>query len=170
MRGHQRLGLLGFVLIAAACVAVARVRDDAPAIARGTGGHMTLPADDGAWHDFPPGLPPGSRFAVISGDPAAQAPFVMRVELPPGYTVSPYRRGTEEGIVVLAGEIELGNGDRFDESALRTLASGSFVELPANESHFVTSRHGATVQIVGTGPFTIEYVGAQAPGTSIEGR
>lgn len=170
MRERHRLGLLGLVLVAAACVAVARVRDDAPALTHAAGGHMTLPADDSAWHEYPPGLPPGSRFAVISGDPSAQAPFVIRVELPPGYTVSPYRRATEEGIVVLAGEIELGNGDTFDESALRTLASGSFVELPANEPHFVTSRHGATVQIFGTGPFRIEYVRAQEAGTSIEGR
>jgi quercetin dioxygenase-like cupin family protein len=168
MRKYHRLGLTGLVLFAAACVAAARVRDDAPELTHGV--HMTLPADDSAWHDYPPGLPSGGRFAVISGDPSAQAPFVMRVELPPGYTVSPYRRATDEGIVVLAGAIELGHGERFDQTALRTLASGSFVQLPANEPHFVTSRHGATVQIVGEGPFTIEYVGAQKPGTSVEGR
>jgi hypothetical protein len=170
MREHHRFGLIGFILIAAACVAVARVRDDAPAPAHDTSAHMTLPADDSAWHEYPPGLPPGGRFAVISGDPSTQAPFVMRVELPPGYTVAPYRRAVGEGIVVLAGEIELGNGDTFDESALRTLASGSFIDLPANEPHFVTTRHGATVQIIGTGPFEIEYVTAQAPGAGVDGR
>ena len=51
-----------------------------------------------AWHEAPPGMPPGARFAVISGDPPRHGPFVMRVRLPPGYMLPPYRRANEEQI------------------------------------------------------------------------
>ena len=63
--------------------------------------HAVLPSDDDAWRDGPSGLP-GGRFAVISGDPANAGPFVIRVELPPGYTLPPYRRPRDENIVVLS--------------------------------------------------------------------
>lgn len=118
--------------------------------------HAVLPMDDNAWRSDPPGLPAGGRFAVISGDPTKPESFVMRVELPAGYVVSPYRRSSDESIVVLAGAIEIGLGDVFDAAAMRTLPSGSFIRLPSNESHFVTTKLGATVQIFGTGPFEIE--------------
>ena len=50
-------------------------------------------------------MPPGGKFAVISGDPLEAGPFVMRVRLPPGYMLPPYRRPNEEQLIVLAGAI-----------------------------------------------------------------
>ena len=44
-----------------------------------------LPTDAGAWHSGLAGLPGGSTFAVISGDPARVGLFMIRVELPSGY-------------------------------------------------------------------------------------
>jgi hypothetical protein len=116
--------------------------------------HAVLPLDDGAWRDGPSGLP-GGRFAVISGDPANAGPFVIRVELPPGYTLPPYRRPRDENIVVLSGAIAVGAGGGFDAAMIRTLPAGSFIRLLANESHFVMTKLGATVQIFGTGPFEL---------------
>jgi hypothetical protein len=116
--------------------------------------HAVLPSDDDAWRDGPSGLP-GGRFAVISGDPANAGPFVIRVELPPGYTLPPYRRPRDENIIVLVGAIGVGAGDAFDAATMRTLPAGSFIRLPANESHFVMTKLGATVQVFGTGPFEI---------------
>jgi len=161
MRERQWAALIALILatIAAYVAAAATSSDRRRHEQRGTK-HGVFPVDDSAWHDSTPGLPAGSRFAVVSGDPTMAAPFVMRVELPPGYTVAPYRRAYDENIVVLAGALELGAGEKFDEQSLRTLPSGSFVQLSANEPHFVTSPQGATVQIHGTGPFTLEYVAA----------
>lgn len=139
---HQR-GLLVLLTVSCALTVVAHA---APT-------HATLPLDDSAWHDGPAGLPAGGRFAVISGDPAKAGPFVIRVELPPGYAVAPYRRPRDESIVVLAGTIEVGIGDTVEPTAMRTLPSGSFVRLPAHELHFMSTQSGATVQIFGTGPF-----------------
>lgn len=85
-------------------------------------------------------------FAVISGDPAQAGTFMIRVELPSGYRLSSYRRPCDENIVVLAGTIEVGT---------RTLPTGSFIRLRANESHSLSSQSGATLQIFGDGPFEL---------------
>ena len=69
-----------------------------------------------AWHEAPPGMPPGGTFAVISGDPLEAGPFVMRVRLPPGYMLPPYRRPNEEQMIVLAGAITVGTGGSLGRS------------------------------------------------------
>ena len=122
--------------------------------------HSVLPLNDDAWHDGPQGMPPGVKFAAITGDPSQPGPFVLRAELPPGYSISPYRRSSDESIVVLAGSLKIGAGASFDPSQMRTFDSGAFVRLRADEPHYTTTDAGAVVQIIGTGPFAIEYVRA----------
>lgn len=117
--------------------------------------HAVLPLDDDAWLDGPQGMPPGIRFATISGDPAQPGPFVLRAELPPGYAISPYRRSSDESIVVLAGALQIGDGSSVEPSRMRNFASGAFVRLHADEPHYATTAGG---QIMGTGPFALEYV------------
>jgi pimeloyl-ACP methyl ester carboxylesterase len=111
------------------------------------------PLEESAWHDSPPGMPPGSRFAVISGDPLKEGPFVMRVRLPPGYMLPPYRRVNEEQLIVLSGAITVGTVRESGAAIARTLTSGSYASLAASELHFAHTMNGATVQILGTGPF-----------------
>lgn len=119
---------------------------------------VVLPLDDDAWRAGPQGMPVGVKFATISGDPAQPGPFVLRAELPPGYSIAPYRRSADESIVVLAGSLKIGDGPSFDASQMRNFGSGAFVRLRADEPHYATTDGGAVVQIVGTGPFAIEYV------------
>src|SRR3954469_1831282 len=40
--------------------------------------HVVVRPDDVKWMDGPPSLPPGSKFAVLEGDPAKEGFFVMR--------------------------------------------------------------------------------------------
>jgi len=126
------------------------------------GEHVVLPAATSEWRDGPPGMPPGGKFAVISGNPREPGRFTMRVELPAGYVLAPYRVASDESMVVLAGSLQLGSGTMFDPSTLQTLDTGAFVTLRANRTHFVSTKQGAVVQICGNGPFAIEYV---APGS-----
>ena len=112
--------------------------------------------EESAWHEAPPGMPPGARFAVISGDPFEKGPFVMRVRLPPGYMLPPYRRANEEQMIVLAGAITVGTGGESGAATVRTLTSGSYASLAAGELHFAHTQNGAIVQIFGMGPFEIE--------------
>ena len=103
------------------------------------------------------------QVAAITGHPAQPGPFVLRAELPAGYSISPYRRSSDESIVVLAGALQIGDGESFDPARLRTFDSGAFVRLNADEPHYATSDGGAVVQIMGTGPFAIEYVARSGP-------
>jgi quercetin dioxygenase-like cupin family protein len=91
-------------------------------------------------------LPGGSTFAVISGDPAQRGAFMIRVELPRGYRLAPYRRPRDESIVVLAGAVEVDT---------RTLTAGSFTRLRADEWHSLSTHVGAILQIFGDGPFVL---------------
>src|SRR5688572_29447448 len=54
------------------------------------------------WGDAPPGLPPGARVAVVSGDPAQAQPFVLRVQAPAGYRIPPHWHPTPENLTVLS--------------------------------------------------------------------
>jgi quercetin dioxygenase-like cupin family protein len=91
-------------------------------------------------------MPGGSTFAVISGDPAQRGAFMIRVELPRGYRLAPYRRPRDESIVVLAGAVEVDT---------RTLTAGSFTRLRADEWHSLSTHVGAILQIFGDGPFVL---------------
>jgi hypothetical protein len=116
------------------------------AASQGPSVRAVLPITESAWQRGPAGLPGGSTFAVISGDPARAGPFMIRVELPTGYSLASYRRPRDETIVVLVGAIQLGT---------RTLPPGSFVRLRANELHSLSTQSGATLQIYGEGPFAL---------------
>jgi hypothetical protein len=69
-------------------------------------------------------MPPGGTFAVISGDPLEAGPFVMRVRLPPGYMLPPYRRPKEEQLIVLAGAITVGTCGESGTIDTRKLTAG----------------------------------------------
>jgi quercetin dioxygenase-like cupin family protein len=127
-------------------VALIAVASTANAVPAAKPARAVLPAENDAWHRGPPGFPGGSLFAVVSGDPVQAGPFMIRVELPSGYRLPPYRRPRDESIVVLAGEIELGT---------HTLTAGSFIRLRANEWRSLSTRSGATLQIFGDGPFEL---------------
>src|SRR4030095_9433524 len=99
------------VAVGTALLCVAQVVSSPTAAAR-----AVLPLDDDAWHAGPQGMPAGAKFAAITGDPAQPGPFVLRAELPPGYSIAPYRRSSGENMVVLAGSLKIGAGSSFDPS------------------------------------------------------
>lgn len=134
----------GAPAILVALLAVASTANAAPSATRV---RAVFPMENDAWHRGPPGFPGGSMFAVVSGDPVQAGPFMIRVELPSGYRLPSYRRPRDENIVVLAGAIEVGT---------RTLPTGSFVRLRANEWRSLSSQSGATLQIFGDGPFELK--------------
>jgi pimeloyl-ACP methyl ester carboxylesterase len=117
--------------------------------------HAVYPLEEDAWHEMPQGMPPGSRFAVISGDPHKAGPFVVRLRLPPGYILPPSRRRNEEQMIVLAGSITVGTGSESGATHARTLTAGAYLLLPANELQFAHTQDGAIVQIFGIGPFEL---------------
>ena len=120
--------------------------------------HVMVTAPSITWGDPPPMLPPGSKIAVISGDPTKPGPFVLRLQMPSGYVVPPHWHPTTEDVTVLSGTLAVGMGDKVDDASMKDLTAGGYVSLPAEMRHYVRAKSAATLQIVSTGPFVINYV------------
>ena len=110
------------------------------------------------WGPGPASLPPGTRMAIISGDPARPGPFTIRLELPDGFRVAPHFHPVDEHQTLLTGRIGHGMGDTFDEKSVKWIRPGQSVVLPANAHHYVLTRGRTVVNVSAVGPFTVTYV------------
>ena len=61
----------------------------------------TLP-EDIDWEPFP-AFPPPARLAVVVGQPAEPAPYVVRVKLPSGVKLMPHRHHEDRVYTVISG-------------------------------------------------------------------
>ena len=120
--------------------------------------HVMFTEPDIKWGDPPPALPKGATVAVLSGDPTQAGPFTIRAKFPAGYKIAAHWHPTDEHITVLAGTFSLGTGDAFDMKALHDMPAGSFGVMPSEMRHFGYTKAGATIQVHGMGPFTLNYV------------
>lgn len=120
--------------------------------------HVVLTPADLKWIDVPPGLPPGAKMAVLSGDPGKKGLFTVRLQASAGYKVPPHTHPTSEYITVISGVLYVGAGDKFDEAAGKPLEAGSYVSMPAGMQHYAWSRGETEIQIHSMGPFEIKYV------------
>ncbi len=121
--------------------------------------HIATTAEELKWGPAPPGLPPGAAMSVVSGDPSkAGGSFTIRAKFPDGYKVPPHWHPTDENVTVIQGTLNIGIGDKFDESAAKQLPAGSYALMPKNMRHFAFASGETIVQIHGTGPFAITYV------------
>ena len=148
---RAQLVLMGALLAVAAAVA-------GGATAAETETHKMIAADRVEWGPAPPGLPPGSQAAVLSGNPAAEGPFTLRAKLPDGYRVPPHWHGTVENLTVLSGTMHMGMGDTVDPARETAMKPGDFAAMPAGTRHWVRAEGDVVLQVHGVGPFSITYV------------
>ena len=129
-----------------------------PAPAPVPGKHtLTAPAQL-SWGEGPPNMPPGAKLAVLSGDPSRSEPFVLRAQLPAGYTVAPHWHPTDEHVTVLAGTFAFGMGDVLDKAAMTDVSAGGYALMPALMHHYAVAKTAVTIQVHAIGPFAISYV------------
>ena len=88
IRTFMTAGLLAGVLTTTAALA-----DD----------HVIAPPDSLKWSAGPPSLPPGAQIAIVSGDPAKEGLYVLRLKLPAGYKVPPHMHPNDENVTVISG-------------------------------------------------------------------
>jgi quercetin dioxygenase-like cupin family protein len=145
------LNLRNAVLIVAATLIaqVSAVAADTP---------LARSAQDVKWGAPPPVFPPGAKFAVMAGDPAATGLVTVRFEMPAGYMIPPHFHPTDEHITVLKGSFSLGMGDVFDKTHAQTLLPGGYGVAMAGMHHYAYTTNGATIQVHLQGPFAITYV------------
>jgi len=156
-----RLRLIVLVSVVLAGITIALAQAKKPISKQGLqhAAHVATTADELKWGPAPSGLPPGAKLAVVSGDPSkAGLPFTMRVKFPDGYQVPPHWHPTDENVTVIQGTVNIGAGDKFDQSASKALPAGSFALMPKNMHHFAWASGETIVQIHGVGPFAINYV------------
>jgi quercetin dioxygenase-like cupin family protein len=110
------------------------------------------------WKPITAGMPPGAQIAVLSGNPGADGPFILRIKVPDGYRIAPHRHPVVETTTVISGEMRIGLGDTFDESKMQTMPAGSVFSIPSETSHYAMARGETIVQTQGMGPFKRVYV------------
>src|SRR5439155_8836069 len=79
------------------------------------------------WMDGPPGLPSGSQFAVVSGDPGKAGNFTIRAKFPAGYAVPAHHHPTAERVAVLSGRLGYGMSDKLNKAKMKALTAGQHV-------------------------------------------
>ena len=116
------------------------------------------PAAEIQWKNGPASLPAGAKFAVLEGDPAKEGFFTMRLSLPDGFKIPPHWHPKVEHVTVISGTFNVGMGDKFDQTATRSMPTGTFGFWPADMKHFAWAKGETVLQLHGTGPWMITYV------------
>jgi quercetin dioxygenase-like cupin family protein len=140
-------------ILALLCAMVVLAQDKTPASS-----HVMVEGAQVTWGPAPPIFNKGAQMAVLSGNPGASGPFVVRLKVPAGYKIAPHWHPTDEHVTVVAGTFSLGMGDTFDAKAAKTLNPGGYALMPAEMHHYAWTKNGATVQVHGMGPFVLNYV------------
>ncbi len=103
---------------------------------------------------------PGTKYAVLSGDPGKKGFFTVRLKFPADYKVTPHYHAITEYDTIISGTYHLGAGKHVDMSPAHTLAlnPGTFIKIPAKTIHYGWTREETILQISGIGPWGAIYV------------
>jgi quercetin dioxygenase-like cupin family protein len=121
-------------------------------------GAVQFTPDKMLWIAGPETLPKGTLMCVLYGDPKAEGAFAIRLKLPANQVIKLHVHPTDEVVTVIEGSVMVGFGERIQLSKSKTFTAGSFYVNPAKSKHYVAvEKDGATVQINGMGPWTIDF-------------
>jgi hypothetical protein len=115
------------------------------------------------WGDGPPSLPPGSKSAVLEGNPRAEGIFTMRIRVPAGSALGPHWHPRHERVTVLSGTVELGFGSVASTTSVTRYGAGSFYVNPPRVMHYLYFPEATEIQLTGHGPWEIHTTDSGAP-------
>ena len=140
-----------------ACVAAA---GSLAAVRAQTHAHVVQTPKEVQWGPAPPLVTPGAQIAVLAGDPGKAAPYTIRLKFPANYAIPAHSHPTDEHVVVVAGALTFGMGDKLTKGAgNKTLGVGGFALMPADMNHFAyTKAAETTIVLYGQGPVEFKYV------------
>ncbi len=116
--------------------------------------------EDIEWKSFP-AYPPAVRIAILVGDLALPAPYLIRVHLPAGTKMMPHKHPEDRIYTVMEGVFYIGLGEQFDAQTLTAYGPGSVVVLPGGQAHFHWARSGDYItQVSAMGPLGLNYLDA----------
>jgi quercetin dioxygenase-like cupin family protein len=122
--------------------------------------HVIQTPKEVQWGPAPPLVPPGASIAVLAGDPGKSAPYTVKLKFPANYAIPAHSHPTDEHVVVVAGALTFGMGDKLTkEAGNKTLGVGGFALMPATMNHFAyTTAAETTIVLYGQGPIEFKYV------------
>jgi len=120
--------------------------------------HGLSTPDNLKWGPAPPVFQPGAQMAVLQGDPGAEGPYVVRLQMPDGYKIMPHWHPKTENVTVISGTFHLGMGKTFDDTKGSDMPVGSFGYIAPNMNHYAWATGETVVQVHGMGPFKLTYV------------
>ena len=109
------------------------------------------------WH-FVPGVPKPIEMAVVSGDPAAEGPYVVRYRMPSGMKLSPQRFSDARQLTVIKGTFWITGGESFNWKDMDEFKQGAVIMKEPNMPYFGWARTAVILEERGTGPSRFEYV------------
>jgi len=90
-------------------------------------------------------IPSSVRLAVVAGDPAEAALFVIRVKVSFGVKLMPHRQPKDRVYTMISGSFYVGLGDSFDGEKVERYPAGSVIIVPGNSSQFHWGKSGEYV-------------------------
>jgi len=140
------------LLLVAVCSAIA-IAQGTPSVISSVGEAKFGPA--------PPVLPSGAQIAVLSGNPMGTGAYVIRLRFPANYVIPAHSHPTDENVVVTAGAVTFGMGDKLSKTAAgnKTLEHGGYFLAPTGMNHYAfAGKAGADIVLFGQGPVEFKYV------------
>ena len=101
---------------------------------------------------------PGTRMAVVAGDPWGAGPFTFRFEMPAGYWICPHTHPVSARIRVVTGDLLVGMGRSLDTARVASLAPDAGIVLEPGVAHFEGTRGGTVIELRGEGPWRTTFV------------
>lgn len=120
--------------------------------------HAVVSPDQLKWEPAPPAFPKGAQVAVLSGDPAKEGLYVVRVKVPAGYKVPPHTHPNDENVTVISGTFNIGMGGTFSDKNGSALKAGGFALARKGMQHYAWFTEDSIIQLHGMGPQGIIYV------------
>lgn len=109
------------------------------------------------WVNAPASLPAGAKLAMLQGDLAKPGTLVFRLKLPAGYQLKPQSSPAIDRMMVISGALNLGSGDKFDNTRTIPLYTG-YAHWPNKSPYFAFTKEETVIEIEGVGPWAVTYV------------
>jgi len=107
------------------------------------------------------------RVAVIQGDPmTAGRSYTLRLSCTDGLKIAPHWHPTTENVTVVKGAAAVGMGSKWDDAALKDVATGGFFSVGPQMRHFAQCKGDTVLQVHGIGPFVVNFVGPDDNGSA----
>jgi len=123
-------------------------------------GQLLVRAKSIKWSAAPPGLPQGSKAALLQGNPNAAGRYVIRMQLPANYKIPFHSYANAMDVTVVSGTLYVANTQTFDKKKAFAIKPGDFYHLPAQASQFVFTKGETVLEIHGEGPYDLKYANA----------